>query len=64
MTWFAICADDLLWRCLSISVTVWWTLLFAVFLAPAVFGVSLGLHRHYTEILLNVFEVLPPLVAE
>ncbi|XP_075901038.1 glycerol-3-phosphate acyltransferase 4 isoform X2 [Nelusetta ayraudi] len=43
-------------RCLSISITVWLTFLLVFFLAPAVLGVSLGLHRLYVATLLNVFE--------
>lgn len=64
MTWFTFSAADPLCRCLSISITVWLTLLLVFFLAPAVLGVSLGLHRLYVATLLNVFEVRPLSVAE
>lgn len=64
MTWFALCAADLLWRCFSISVTLWLTLLLVFFLAPAVPGVSLSLHRHYVATLLNIFEVWSLSVAD
>lgn len=64
MIWFTLSAADPLCRCLSISITVWLTFLLVFFLAPAVLGVSLGLHRLYVATLLNVFEVRPLSVAE
>lgn len=64
MTWFTLPTADPLCRCLSISVTVWLTLLLVFFLAPAVLGVSLGLRRLYVATLLHVFEVWLLSVAE
>lgn len=64
MTGFTLSAADLLCRCLSISVTVWLTLLLVFFLAPAVLGHSLGLSRVYVATLLNIFGVRLLSVAE
>lgn len=42
---------------LSISITVWLTLLFAFTIVPAVLGVSIGIRRLYLRTLLKIFEV-------
>ncbi|XP_036973767.1 glycerol-3-phosphate acyltransferase 4-like isoform X2 [Acanthopagrus latus] len=41
---------------LSISITVWLTLLFAFTIVPAVLGVSIGIRRLYLRTLLKIFE--------
>ncbi|XP_044029326.1 glycerol-3-phosphate acyltransferase 4-like isoform X2 [Siniperca chuatsi] len=56
MTWFTFPADNLLCRCLGISITVWLTILFAFIIVPAVLGVSLGIRRLYMRTLLKIFE--------
>ncbi|XP_035524417.1 glycerol-3-phosphate acyltransferase 4-like [Morone saxatilis] len=56
MTWFTFPADNLLCRCLGISITVWFTLLFVFIIVPAVLGVSIGIRRLYIVTLLKVFE--------
>uniref|UniRef100_A0A8C3A1L1 Glycerol-3-phosphate acyltransferase 4 n=1 Tax=Cyclopterus lumpus TaxID=8103 RepID=A0A8C3A1L1_CYCLU len=53
-------ADNLLCRCLGISITclcVWLTLLFVFIIVPTVLGVSFGLRRLYMRTLLKIFEV-------
>ncbi|XP_056289163.1 LOW QUALITY PROTEIN: glycerol-3-phosphate acyltransferase 4 [Pseudoliparis swirei] len=57
--WFTLPGDNLLCRCLCISVTclyVWLTLLFVFIIVPTVLGVSFGLRRLYMRTLLKIFE--------
>ncbi|XP_034402419.1 glycerol-3-phosphate acyltransferase 4-like isoform X2 [Cyclopterus lumpus] len=59
MNWFTFPADNLLCRCLGISITclcVWLTLLFVFIIVPTVLGVSFGLRRLYMRTLLKIFE--------
>nr|XP_046231933.1 glycerol-3-phosphate acyltransferase 4-like isoform X1 [Scatophagus argus] len=56
MTWFTFPVDNMLCRCLSISVAVWLTILFVFIIVPAVLGVSLGVRRLYMWTLLKIFE--------
>ncbi|XP_044189170.1 glycerol-3-phosphate acyltransferase 4 [Thunnus albacares] len=56
MTWFTFPVDNLLCRCLGISITVWLTLLFVFIIVPAVLGVSFGIRRLYMMTLLRIFE--------
>ncbi|XP_068562253.1 glycerol-3-phosphate acyltransferase 4-like isoform X3 [Cebidichthys violaceus] len=59
MNWFTFPADDLLCRCLGISITclhVWLTLLFVFIIVPTVLGVSFGFRRLYMRSLLKIFE--------
>uniref|UniRef100_A0A3Q3N0D5 Glycerol-3-phosphate acyltransferase 4 n=1 Tax=Labrus bergylta TaxID=56723 RepID=A0A3Q3N0D5_9LABR len=57
MTWLTFPGDNLLYRCLSITITVWLTLLIVFAIVPAVFGVSIGVRRLYIRTLLKIFEV-------
>ncbi|XP_071321283.1 glycerol-3-phosphate acyltransferase 4 isoform X3 [Trachinotus anak] len=56
MSWFTLPVDNLLCRCLGISITVWLTLLFVFIIVPAVLGVSFGMRRLYMRTLLMIFE--------
>ncbi|XP_078127817.1 glycerol-3-phosphate acyltransferase 4 isoform X2 [Sander vitreus] len=56
MTWFTFPGDNLLCRCLGISITAWLTLLFVFIIVPAVLGVSFGIRRLYMRTLLKIFE--------
>ncbi|XP_034565815.1 glycerol-3-phosphate acyltransferase 4-like isoform X2 [Notolabrus celidotus] len=56
MTWFTFPVDNLLCRCLSITITLWLTLLLVFTIVPAVLGVSLGVRRVYLRTLLKIFE--------
>ncbi|XP_070845008.1 glycerol-3-phosphate acyltransferase 4-like [Chaetodon trifascialis] len=56
MTWFTFPADNLLCWWLSISITVWLTLLFVFIIVPVVLAVSLGVSRLYMRTLLKIFE--------
>uniref|UniRef100_A0AAQ5X8S5 Phospholipid/glycerol acyltransferase domain-containing protein n=1 Tax=Amphiprion ocellaris TaxID=80972 RepID=A0AAQ5X8S5_AMPOC len=56
MAWFTFPADNLLCRCLGISITVWFTLLFVFIIMPAVLGVSFGIRSFYMRTLLKIFE--------
>ncbi|XP_031133805.1 glycerol-3-phosphate acyltransferase 4 isoform X2 [Sander lucioperca] len=55
MTWFTFPGDNLLCRCLGISITAWLTLLFVFIIVPAVLGVSFGIRRLYMRTLLKIF---------
>lgn len=57
MTWFTLPVDNLLCRCLGISITVCFTLLLVFIIVPAVLGVSFGVRRLYMRTLLKIFEV-------
>uniref|UniRef100_A0A3B4ZS48 Glycerol-3-phosphate acyltransferase 4-like n=1 Tax=Stegastes partitus TaxID=144197 RepID=A0A3B4ZS48_9TELE len=57
MARFTFPADNLLCRCLGISITVWLTLLFVFIIVPAVLGVSFGIRSFYMRTLLKIFEV-------
>uniref|UniRef100_A0A3Q3W339 Phospholipid/glycerol acyltransferase domain-containing protein n=1 Tax=Mola mola TaxID=94237 RepID=A0A3Q3W339_MOLML len=54
--WFLLLQPTPLCRGLSISVTVWLTLLLVFIVAPAVLGVSLGVRRLYMRTLMQIFE--------
>ncbi|XP_047425026.1 glycerol-3-phosphate acyltransferase 4 isoform X1 [Mugil cephalus] len=56
MAWFSPPVDNLLYRCLSVSITVWLTLLFVFTIVPAVLGVSFGIRSFYIATLLKIFE--------
>ncbi|XP_008291966.1 glycerol-3-phosphate acyltransferase 4-like [Stegastes partitus] len=56
MARFTFPADNLLCRCLGISITVWLTLLFVFIIVPAVLGVSFGIRSFYMRTLLKIFE--------
>nr|XP_040054097.1 glycerol-3-phosphate acyltransferase 4-like isoform X2 [Gasterosteus aculeatus aculeatus]XP_040054098.1 glycerol-3-phosphate acyltransferase 4-like isoform X2 [Gasterosteus aculeatus aculeatus] len=59
MSWFTFPADNLLCRCLGISITclhVWLTILLVFIITPAVLGVSFGIRRLYLRTLLKIFE--------
>ncbi|XP_041666514.1 glycerol-3-phosphate acyltransferase 4 isoform X1 [Cheilinus undulatus] len=56
MTWFLFPCDNLLCRFLSVSITLWLSLLLVFTIVPAVLGVSLGVRRLYIRTLLKIFE--------
>ncbi|KAM6902645.1 glycerol-3-phosphate acyltransferase 4 isoform 2-T2 [Xenentodon cancila] len=56
MVWFTWPADNLLCWCPSLSITVWWTLLFVLIIVPAVLGGFLNIHTIYVRTLLKIFE--------
>ncbi|XP_041825104.1 glycerol-3-phosphate acyltransferase 4-like isoform X2 [Melanotaenia boesemani] len=56
MTWFTLPVGNLLCTCLSILITVWFTLLFVIVIVPAALGVSFSIHNFYMRTLLKIFE--------
>ncbi|XP_020780978.1 glycerol-3-phosphate acyltransferase 4-like [Boleophthalmus pectinirostris] len=56
MTWFVFSTENLLCKCVCITVTLWWTHLLIFVIVPAVLGVSFGMRSFYMRLLLNVFK--------